>query len=962
MKTLNWRFAYFRGVSILLLSFFQQYHPVSAFADGCMGDLIPGQYLVRFHEEVMLSANRAGQISSIMKMLNVDEIAYEYKIISGLVLVKSANINLRSAKSLIKSGAVRYIVPNCRFQAVLPSSSYTLPTQPSNITRSAPNDSLFSSQWAHVNGSYDLDTLEAWDFTRGSRDVVIGVVDTGVDYNHEDLSANMWVNPNEISGNGIDDDGNGYIDDVHGINAIAGTGNPLDDHGHGTMVSGILGAVGNNALGVVGVNWNVSILAIKVIDSHGKIDFADAIKGFEYAIALKNAGVNIVALNNSWGGYSNAPSQLLVDSISALNDAQILLVAGAGNDSSNNDTNPFYPAGVEVANVISVAAIDETGALASFSNYGATTVDVAAPGQNIKTTIQPNTYAFTYGTSMATPFVSGLAGLIASRESNLTAVQMKERIMSTVRSVKALNGKMVSPGVINAYNAVKAGKEGSACDVGTTPFLPPGDTDGDGVPDAQEVTDGTNQHDPGSFKVKLKSPVYALWNGFLGMTNILEMVNTGDSKLSAKIALFSIDGLDCKQIAVSIPAQGQQDIVLNTMQNFMINSYGLLRITYRGSTLDGRVAYYRPASSSGVAKGNGFYDFVYGIPLSNPLYGNSAVSFNTYWPGTNPAEFSNLVANWVSIVNLSDSTTRFSVTRYSVNGAKLSSSSYQVQAKSRIDIEAGHINPGQNNVGSHVIKPSNATSPYLALITRYGHNAPPSGNTTGYEFAFPMVAKAGSGENLIAPLTTTVGAQNWLEVINATDSVENVAVSFYSSDGVLEYKDSTSIKAHAQVHFNANSSLGDDKTGFAVIVPSSANSIIAQSMVYIRNPSSGFMLGMYGSQARESSLGNVVGSYNLYLGMYNWLKIINPSSSGIRVGLTVNLPNGTPTLRELPIGAWSSLDLGLHDNATYGTTANSYGVVRVEVSGSEHIFSELIRIKVDPTSQNIDFAMPTEVR
>jgi len=219
----------------------------------------------------------------------------------------------------------------------------------------SPNDTHLGELWGLHNtgqtgGTYDadIDATEAWETSTGASEVIVGVIDTGVDYNHEDLNANIWSNPGEIPANGIDDDENGYVDDIHGINAITGAGDPMDDHYHGTHCSGTIGAVGDNGKGVVGINWKVKIIGMKFLNAAGSGTTADAIECVNYAVALKNNGVNIRVLNNSWGG--GPYSQGLEDAISAANDVDILFVGSAGNDSADNDLNPYYPASYDLPN------------------------------------------------------------------------------------------------------------------------------------------------------------------------------------------------------------------------------------------------------------------------------------------------------------------------------------------------------------------------------------------------------------------------------------------------------------------------------------------------------------------------------------------------------------------------------------------------------------------------------------
>ena len=298
-----------------------------------------------------------------------------------------------------------------------------------------PNDASFANLW----GMQNINAPSAWDVSTGSSSVVVAVIDTGVDFNHSDLAANIWTNTAELNGApGVDDDGNGYIDDVHGWNAISNSGSPLDDNGHGTHVSGTIGAVGNNTIGVAGVNWNVRIMALKFLGADGSGSVADAIELINYMVAMKLRGVNVRVANNSWGG--GGFSQALADAISAANQAGIAFPTAAGNDASDTDNSPQYPAGYAIPNVISVAAIDSNNNLASFSNYGAASVDIAAPGVSIKSTTPNNTYASYSGTSMATPHVSGALALLFAVEPSLTVAQAIERLYTSGTDRSSLAG------------------------------------------------------------------------------------------------------------------------------------------------------------------------------------------------------------------------------------------------------------------------------------------------------------------------------------------------------------------------------------------------------------------------------------------------------------------------------------------------------------------------------------------
>jgi len=287
--------------------------------------------------------------------------------------------------------------------------------------QAAPNDPSFGSLWGLNNTGQsggvpdaDIDAVEAWNITTGSSDVVVAVIDSGVDYNHQDLSGNMYRSARDCVANGIDDDGNGVIDDCVGIDTANNDADPRDDAGHGTHVSGTIGALGNNGVGVAGVNWTVRIMACKFLNASGSGTIGDAIDCLEYVKLMKDRGVNVVATNNSWGG--GGFSQSLLDAIEAHLQRGILFVAAAGNNASDNDVTPSYPAAYNLPNILAVAATTRTDALASFSNFGRRTVHLGAPGQEILSTTPGNTYSVFNGTSMATPHVTGVAALLKAQD------------------------------------------------------------------------------------------------------------------------------------------------------------------------------------------------------------------------------------------------------------------------------------------------------------------------------------------------------------------------------------------------------------------------------------------------------------------------------------------------------------------------------------------------------------------
>ncbi len=407
-----------------------------------------------------------------------------------------------------------------------------------------PNDTFFNLEYGlHNTGQSggtpgaDIDAVRAWDITRGSTRVVVGVIDTGIDYTHIDLYQNIWINQQEIPAavvaaiqsdpnwdvdgdglitfrdlnapdgrnreageitdlngntridggdllfaastggwaNGSDADGNGYVDDLVGWNFVNNTNNPFDDNNHGTHVAGTIGATTNNGTGVAGVAWDVQLAALKFLSASGSGSLSAAVAALNYAV-----GKGIKISNNSWGGggFSTTLSNAIAN---ARNNGHVF-VAAAGNAGSNNDAAPAYPASYNFDNIIAVAATDRNDNLASFSNYGATSVDLAAPGVSIASTTPNGTYSYLSGTSMATPHVSGAVALVMANDPNLSYSEVISRILTNVDTVVGLTGRVATGGRLNAFNAVDDG----------APPPPPGDTTGPRIVSATPNGSGTS--------------------------------------------------------------------------------------------------------------------------------------------------------------------------------------------------------------------------------------------------------------------------------------------------------------------------------------------------------------------------------------------------------------------------------------------------------------------------------------
>lgn len=398
-------------------------------------------------------------------------------------------------KNLISAGLAETCTPNYKL----------------SILQTSERDPLSSLLWGLGDGA-GIAAESGWGISQGSRQVVVAVIDTGIDYTHEDLANNIWTNPFERPGNGLDDDGNGVIDDVHGARFISAgiTGDPLDDNQHGTHVAGTIGAAHGNGLGVRGVAPFVTLLPIKFLDGNGSGRLSDAIAAIDYMIDLKiRLGVNIKIANNSWGGGGYSPA--LEAAIRRAYDAGIIFVAAAGNSGTDNDSSPTFPASYDLPNIISVAAIDQNQNLAPFSNYGAYSVDIAAPGVSITSTLPGQRYGALSGTSMATPHVSGALALLFAFQDGLSIESAITRTLETgrdsatlaspdgsiayVKSKRILNVPRLLRNEITPVSDPKASLPACGYD-----FNLSNTTDSPGLDQAADLTNPVNQADEGDIR------------------------------------------------------------------------------------------------------------------------------------------------------------------------------------------------------------------------------------------------------------------------------------------------------------------------------------------------------------------------------------------------------------------------------------------------------------------------------
>lgn len=416
------------------------------------------EVLVRFKPGV--SAERVEELTASLN----DRVEDEIEAVEGLTAIDDLDDAEaeRVAAEYAAMPEVEYAEPNYRIKLGPVGVSYSTGHSgrfASPLPPGAPNDPLLAEQWGLLNtgqrngrAEADISAFAAWDKTHGSRKVVVAVLDSGVDYTHPDLVGNMWHRPDDLEM--YFDPQTGILDDANGFSAIEGARDPMDENGHGTHCAGIIGAEGDNNLGITGVNWRVEIMPLKFMGRGGFGSTKDAIEAINYVIARKKDGVNVRVISASWGSTSR--SKALEDVIRKANEADILFVAAAGNDGANADKRPHYPSGYQLPNMVAVAALDRRDELASFSNYGVKNVHVAAPGKEILSTWLGGQYEEHSGTSMATPFVAGVAGLILSNEPNLSVKELRERLFNTVDKLDTLKGKLSTGGRVNAARAVGA--------------------------------------------------------------------------------------------------------------------------------------------------------------------------------------------------------------------------------------------------------------------------------------------------------------------------------------------------------------------------------------------------------------------------------------------------------------------------------------------------------------------------
>jgi len=530
---------------------------------------------------------------------------------------------------------------------------------------------------------------------------------------------------------------------------------------------------------------------------------------------------------------------------------------------------------------------------------------------------------------------------------------------------QAANNEFLHPGMICAGAPGKdscQGDSGGPLFIGGTHIGLTSFGEGCAVPGLYGVYARTSYYIPWiSQYVPLGTPTngpYGLWNSFFGMVNIAELRNNSASPVTAQVNIFSINGALLSSTFIPVPALGQQDVILNPLPGFTSNTYGIIQVS---NNVEGSVTFYKQ-------KGFNFdeFDFAYKIPLQNGLSNvTSYVSFNTFSPSPDPLQSNNLVANWLTLANLSSSTKSFQINKYRQDGSFIAGNTISLEAKRRADIEAGHVQPGKNFVGLIEIIPLNSNTIYMAELTRYGYNAP----GTNLDFAFPLTAHQGRLNSQFIPLDTPNDSSfNWIELINPHNQTQNARVKIFNSSGVEIFNQNRAIIGRSQQHiFVPKSTTGGSPT-YAEITAETNRRLLTQSMYYYLNNTTNSLSTITGVQGIGTSNTVKSGTVNSNLQMTNDLVIHNTSNSESRVRVIVRT-SGNQTLgpQTFVIPARRSR-LVQFNSGTFNLPLNVYGSVRVEPetnpTGSFSAYTKQIRREFIPQSNSLQaqYVLPGVLR
>ncbi len=472
------------------------------------------------------------------------------------------------------------------------------------------------------------------------------------------------------------------------------------------------------------------------------------------------------------------------------------------------------------------------------------------------------------------------------------------------------------------------------------------DYDGDGVNNLTELLKGTNPYSNRLLDedgTSISSPTYTMWNGFLNLINILEISNPTANDIVVKVQIYDIQGNKGASISTRTLKPGeQQDIILNQLKpGFSENSYGLVSLEYQG-IISARLSMYKN-------KKDGSIEFAFSLPVTAPTIGNSWTTFNTFRPNRRADQSNYLVANWLSIVNLDNATKSFKLKYFALNGSLLKEVDTVLNSGQRRDFDGGHLLLGSDAVGSIQIIPNDQKAPYLAQLNRYGYNSSNANADQGFKFAFPIESAKGSKNKVYLSPINSKGDQNWLELLNPNNINLTFKIKIYNESGALVSSNNYTLGAFQQMLLDNSKFFIEGKNSLIEIEPDNNLPIISRQMTY-QYKADGTLWSIFGNAAREAIESSEIHSYNLFLGMENYLTISNPTKDEAKLNLSFD--NKENKIVWLP--AYSTISYPLHNKNIYGLDANTYGTVKITTVGNSRVVTSFLR-----TSKN-SFSFPTK--
>ncbi|MDD2943085.1 MAG: SBBP repeat-containing protein [bacterium] len=480
------------------------------------------------------------------------------------------------------------------------------------------------------------------------------------------------------------------------------------------------------------------------------------------------------------------------------------------------------------------------------------------------------------------------------------------------------------------------------------------------VSDGSYSSNGSSSYDLDiSVSGEVLNKQYALWNGFLGMINVLEVMNLKPEPMTVTLTVYTIEGT-AKAVTTSytVAAHSQRDIIINDLPGFSIDTYGMVAVTGSHQHFDGRVAVYFPETSE--VTGASGYGFAYTDPLKLANKGRSAVMFNSYHPGGNIVDANNMVYNWLTIANLDSSRARgFTVKRYNISGELVATERVVVPSMARRDIDGGHVSPGANNVGTNIIIPDNNNAAYLANLVRYAEGS----NFNSFDYAFTLPATTGATETLYAPISLNSRGENYVEVANMLDEEVNVTLRFVDSEGFVIAENTVAFPQYSQRHFPMNGILSEAGNGYVSLTTDKPGALLAQSLFYHRDYSNRSIETGYALSAKIKASREAYTTYNFYLNMDNQLRITNLEEHEVIVTYT-NLADtsGIPSRGiEVVMPPLGTAIMPLYTDERGHHPKDTYGLLALDATGDDGFVADLIRYRRE-ANNHFEFAIPTPAR